>query len=158
MCVSFRVTSPLRNWFWLCLHRGKRLSRYTRWNDWGTRTLVFKIKQFIPRWNLPRGDSGGARLELCSNANPSAGKLYRETANSSSNQLSFIWKYLTAWISVVILELIHAENPDFGRDALIRSKPNALRGFWVVHNNFYRSHSLALATVYSNFCPINFRW
>jgi hypothetical protein len=58
---------------------------------------------------------------------------------------------------VVILELIHAENPDFGRDALIRLKPNALWGFWVVYNNFYRSHSLALATVYLNFCPINFR-
>ena len=46
--------------------------------------------------------------------------LYRETANGSFNQLSFIWKYLTTWITVVILELIHAENPDFGRDVFIR--------------------------------------
>jgi hypothetical protein len=29
---------------------------------------------------------------------------------------------------VVILELIHAENPDFGRDVFIRYKTNALRG------------------------------
>ena len=29
---------------------------------------------------------------------------------------------------MVILELIHAENPDFGRDVFIRFKTNALRG------------------------------
>jgi hypothetical protein len=29
---------------------------------------------------------------------------------------------------VVILELIHAENPDFGRGVFIRYKTNALRG------------------------------
>ena len=29
---------------------------------------------------------------------------------------------------MVILELIHAENPDFGRDVFIRYRTNALRG------------------------------
>ncbi len=29
---------------------------------------------------------------------------------------------------MVILELIHAENPDSGRDVFIRFKTNALRG------------------------------
>ena len=57
-CVSFRVTCPPRNRSWLCLHRGKRLSRYTRGHDWGTHMLVFKTKQFIPRWNLPKGGFG----------------------------------------------------------------------------------------------------
>lgn len=37
---------------------------------------------------------------------------------------------------MVILELIHAENPDFGRDVFIRLKTNALRGSLVIHNNF----------------------
>ena len=39
--------------------------------------------------------------------------LYCETANGSLNQLSFIWSYITTWITVVILELIHAKSPDF---------------------------------------------
>jgi hypothetical protein len=37
---------------------------------------------------------------------------------------------------VVILELIHAKNPDFGRDVFIRLKTNAPRGFLVIHDNF----------------------
>ena len=37
---------------------------------------------------------------------------------------------------MVILELIHAENPDFGRDVFIRLKTNALRGSLVIHDNF----------------------
>ena len=37
---------------------------------------------------------------------------------------------------MVILELIHAKNPDFGRDVFIRLKTNALRGYLVMHNNF----------------------
>ena len=36
---------------------------------------------------------------------------------------------------MVILELIHAKNPDFGRDVFIRLKTNALRGSLVIHNN-----------------------
>lgn len=37
---------------------------------------------------------------------------------------------------MVILELIHAENPDFGRDVFVRLKTNALLGSLVNHNNF----------------------
>ena len=47
-----------------------------------------------------------------------------ESANGSLNQLLFIWWYLTTWITVVILELIHASSPDFGRGAFIRFKPS----------------------------------
>ena len=43
---------------------------------------------------------------------------------------------------MVILELIHAKNPDFGRDVFIRLKTNALRGSLVIHNNF--SNRMAL--------------
>ena len=56
----------------------------------------------------------------------SINKLYCETANGSLNQLSFIWFCLTTWITVVILELIHAKRPDFcGRVVFIRYKTNA---------------------------------
>lgn len=36
---------------------------------------------------------------------------------------------------MVILELIHAENLNFGRGVFIRLKTNALRGSVVIHNN-----------------------
>ena len=36
---------------------------------------------------------------------------------------------------MVILELIHAKNPDFGRDVFIRLKANALRGFLVSYQS-----------------------
>jgi hypothetical protein len=36
---------------------------------------------------------------------------------------------------VVILELIHAKNPNFGRDVFIRLKTNALLGSLVIHDN-----------------------
>ena len=35
--------------------------------------------------------------------------LYGETANGSLKQLSFIWWSFITWITMVILELIHAE-------------------------------------------------
>ena len=35
---------------------------------------------------------------------------------------------------MVILELIHAENPDSGRGVFIRLKTNALRGSLVIHD------------------------
>jgi len=44
--------------------------------------------------------------------------LYCETANGSLNQLSFIWWSLTTWITVVILELIHAQKPDFWKGCI----------------------------------------
>lgn len=36
---------------------------------------------------------------------------------------------------MVILELIHAKNGDFGSCVFIRLKTNALRGSLVIHNN-----------------------
>ena len=44
--------------------------------------------------------------------------LYCETANGSLNQLSFIRLYITTWIPVVILELIHAKSPDFWKGCI----------------------------------------
>ena len=43
---------------------------------------------------------------------------------------------------MVILELILAQNPDFGRDVFIRLKTNALWGSLVIHDNF--SNRMAL--------------
>ena len=43
---------------------------------------------------------------------------------------------------MVILELIHAKIPDFGRDVFIRLKTNALLGSLVIHDNF--SNRMAL--------------
>ena len=43
---------------------------------------------------------------------------------------------------MVILELIHDKNPDFGRDVFIRLKTNAPRGSLVIHDNF--SNRMAL--------------
>ena len=37
---------------------------------------------------------------------------------------------------MVILELIHAKNPDFGRGVFIRYKTNALRGSLVIDDNY----------------------
>ena len=36
---------------------------------------------------------------------------------------------------MVILELIHAKNPDFGKGVFIRLKTNARQGYLVNHNN-----------------------
>ena len=43
---------------------------------------------------------------------------------------------------MVILELIHAKNPNSRRGVFIRLKTNALRGSLVIHNNF--SNRMAL--------------
>lgn len=50
--------------------------------------------------------------------------LHSETANGSLNQLWFIRWYNPTWITVVILELIHATKlRPHGKSAFIRSKP-----------------------------------
>ena len=50
--------------------------------------------------------------------------LHSETANGSLNQLWFIRWYNPTWITVVILELIHATKlRPCGKSAFIRSKP-----------------------------------
>ena len=84
--------------------------------------------------------------------------LYCETAYSSLYQLLFIWWYLTTWIPVVILELIHASSPDFLEGMyLLDKKPMQATALLVIHSNFYGSHGFTSATVHSNFCPISFR-
>ena len=49
--------------------------------------------------------------------------LHSETANGSLNQLLFLRSCHPTWITAVILELIHANSPDFRTGAFIRSKP-----------------------------------
>ena len=66
-----------------------------------------------------------------------------ETANGSLNQLSFIWWSLTTWITVVILELIHAQRLDSRRAVFIRFKADLVL---VIHNNF------------SNHMPLRWWW
>ena len=53
---------------------------------------------------------------------------YGETANGSLNQLWFLRSYNPTWITVVILELIHAAKPrPHGKGGFIRTKPTGLR-------------------------------
>ena len=55
--------------------------------------------------------------------------LHSETANGSLDQLIFIRSYNPTWITVVILELIHARKlRPSGKSAFIRSKPIACKG------------------------------
>ena len=60
-----------------------------------------------------------------------------ETANGSLKQLSFIWWLIITWITMVILELIHAPRPDFVEGlCLLGTEPTqALPGFLVIHDN-----------------------
>jgi hypothetical protein len=53
--------------------------------------------------------------------------LYGDTAKGSLNQLWFLRSLNSTWITVVILELIHATMPrPQGRGAVIRPKPSGL--------------------------------
>ena len=55
---------------------------------------------------------------------------HSETANGSLNQLWFLRSYNPTWITVVILELIHATSSDLhGKSAFIRSRPIGSFGF-----------------------------
>ena len=50
--------------------------------------------------------------------------LHSETANGSLNQLWFLRSYNPTWITVAILELIHANKlRPSGKSAFIRSRP-----------------------------------
>jgi hypothetical protein len=95
----------------------------------------------LPPSGEPQGsylvDSASSHM-LVSKIKPCMSKykqLYCETANGSLYQLSNIRRSPTTWITVVILELIHAKMPDFGRAGFIRLKANALRGSVVIHDN-----------------------
>ena len=81
-----------------------------------------------------------------------------KTANGSLKQLSFIWWSITTWITMVILELIHAPRPDYVEGlCLLGTEPTqALPGFLVIHDN--RTNRIAsLAINHSSFWPISFR-
>ena len=56
------------------------------------------------------------------------------------------------WITVVILELIHAPTPI--RAVFIRWKPMRVNRIMVIHNNF----RIDLSMHHSSFCPISFGW
>jgi len=55
--------------------------------------------------------------------------LHSETANGSLNQLWFLRSYYPTWITVAILELIHARKlRPSGKSAFIRSRPITRKG------------------------------
>ena len=58
--------------------------------------------------------------------------LHGETANGSLKQLSFIWWSFITWITMVILELIHAPRPYFvdGLCLLDTEPTQACLDFW----------------------------
>ena len=66
-----------------------------------------------------------------------------ETANGSLNQSWFLRTYNPSWITVVILELIHAIKPRLSEGVyLLDKKPTRLAAPLVIHNNF--SNRMAL--------------
>ena len=78
--------------------------------------------------------------------------LHGETANGSLKQLSFIWWSFITWITMVILELIHASKPDFSEGlCLLGTEPTqASPGPLVIHDN--RTNRMAsLAMNHSSF-------
>ena len=78
--------------------------------------------------------------------------LHGETANGSLKQLSFIWWSFITWITMVILELIHASKPDFSEGlCLLGTEPTqAPPGPLVIHDN--RTNRMAsLAMNHSSF-------
>ena len=69
------------------------------------------------------------------------------------------WIWLSTWITVVILELIHAfKLRPFGRSAFIRTKPIGFGRYLVNLNNSADRTVFVLATNLSSVCLINFRW
>jgi len=69
-----------------------------------------------------------------------------------------ILTYLT-WITVVILELIHAPKLwPCGKSAFIRAKPSGLGRFLLTQNNSADRTVFEPATCLLSICLINFRW
>ena len=61
--------------------------------------------------------------------------LYSETANGSLKQLWFIWCPSFTWITVVILELIHASKADSRRSVFISFQPSSFLLCMLNHSN-----------------------
>ena len=96
------------------------------WNDWQSHCVLAgkSVNVFAHTRLACEGsylvDPASSHM-LVSKIKPCMSKykhLYCETANGSLNQLSFIWLYFTTWIPVVILELIHAKNPNFWKGCI----------------------------------------
>ena len=77
--------------------------------------------------------------------------LHGETANGSLNQLWFLRSYHPTWITVVILELIHAKKlrPSRGRALLLDQNQTVLAAVqpMVTLDNLSRSHGLRAGDV-----------
>ena len=72
-----------------------------------------------------------SKIKPCMSQNKSS---YGESANGSLKQLWFIWWSSDLWITVVILELIHAYNVDFLEDVYLLDTEPMPSGFWMTHN------------------------
>eukprot|EP00001_Collodictyon_triciliatum_P172674 30634_6 len=96
--------------------------------------MIYKKKKF------KKEQSGSCQSYAClKDAMHVVMTLYSETANGSLNQL-FISNPLFKWITVVILELIHAKNLILYRDVFIRFK--------TLTSKFFKEESLLRIALY----------
>ena len=124
-CVRIKGSSAT----WVCFGRPRSLSTNLV-DPASSHMLVSKIKPCMSQYKLLHGD----------------------TANGSLKQLSFIWWSFITWITMVILELIHASKPDFSEGlCLLGTEPTqAPPGPLVIHDN--RTNRMAsLAMNHSSF-------
>jgi hypothetical protein len=104
--VAVRCWRLTRRWSLLASGRGSGDDSYLV-DPASSHMLVSKIKPCMSKYKPQNG----------------------ETANGSLNQLWFLRSYNPTWITVVILELIHATKlRPSGKSAFIRSRPIALHG------------------------------
>ena len=104
---------------------------------------------------------------LVSKAKPSTCKQrppHGEAANGSLDRLQFIRSYTVTWITVVILELIHATSAPTclaGRGEFIRSKPTGPQGpsplvtqdnFGLIARPWRRRHIFQVSALSSSVC------
>ena len=85
----------------------------------------------------------------------------RHACGAATSCRNATWLMVSATrITVVILELIRATNPDFleGTHLLDKRSTRALPVALMIHDNSTDRTAIVLATHHSNFCPINFRW
>ena len=135
---------PVPDWFWSACFLGPGPCNLSRTGcrevgprrcgneQYGWSQVTRGDGPFIP--SPPNGFSAASYLVdpasshmLVSKIKPCMSKyklLHSETANGSLNQLWFLRSYNPTWITVVILELIHATKlRPSGKSAFIRSKP-----------------------------------
>ena len=84
--------------------------------------------------------------------------IYGEAANGSLQQPLFLGSYFT-WITVVILELIHAIKPRPLEGAHLLDQDQSGFAWNLVTLNNFADHTVLVPVTYlSSVCPINFRW